>query len=119
MSRGQTPRTPRYFPKMKLRGAKNKYLGSLRNQTVSTMRVNVTSVREDGSVDFVVDANGTHMLTARSKITDGFGRVYPEPPKPKPKPAPKAGGWSFSTQFSTEGPVSEELMDLITGGSSR
>lgn len=119
MSRGQKPRTPIHFPKMKLRGAKNKYLASLRNQTVRTMRVNVTSVREDGSVDFVVDANGTHVLTAKSQIVDGFGRTYPEPPKPKPRLAPEAPFGQYSAEMRFSSGISPEAFDLLTGGSSR
>ena len=89
MSRGQKPRTPVYFPKMKVRGARNKRKSAARHQQFHTMRVNVEHVGVD-HVDFVASAEGTHLISYKTACYDGWGRIVPEPPpQPKPRPKPK------------------------------
>lgn len=90
MSRGQKPRTPLYFPKMKVRGRRNRRKSSLRISHFYTMRANVQHVGGD-HVDFVASEQGSHLIEYKTPTYDGWGRVVADalPPKPKAPPKPK------------------------------
>lgn len=113
MSRGQTPRTPVFFPKMKVRGARRKQMSAQRIRRHTELRVRPVLL-VDGSMDLMVDPFGTHFAKITLPTLDGWGRTVVEPPKPKPRPD-RIGSYTASLNFTG---VDPELFDLITGRSS-
>jgi hypothetical protein len=66
-------RNPINFPKMKLRGRRNKARAAARFEHIMRLRVLPAVVEGGQSVTFVASAEGTHMIETRYAF-DGFGR---------------------------------------------
>lgn len=116
----QTPRTPVHFPRMKVRGRRNKAKLAVRRlyRTVFphvalvvapdgySARASVLSAWEPGCQRLEIDT-----------ITDGWGRPVPGAtpqsvirPAERPRPEP-----TFSMQFKVENTMSDELWDMLFG----
>jgi len=113
----QLPRTPVHFPRMKVRGRRNKR--KLRERI--TTRFFVPHLAIDGATDLGGGVFDTTMRVTRAEeathsaewsVThDGFGRVVPTPAPPPPPPAPT----SFTMEFTMEPGAGAELWELLTG----
>lgn len=78
MSRNQPPRTPVHFPRMKVRGARNRAKSAARHEQRTMLRVRLERAPRGSApgmftTELVVDPNGTHVLATRT-VTDGWGR---------------------------------------------
>lgn len=113
----QLPRTPVHFPRMKVRGRRNKR--KLRERI--TTRVFVPHLAIASATDLGEGVFDTTMRVAREEeathsaewivTRDGFGRTVPTPPPP---PAPPAAP-SFTMEFTMEPGAGAELWELLTG----
>ena len=119
MSRSQKPRTPVFFPRMKVRGWRNRRKSAMRTQTLGEMRVNVTHVGGD-HVDFVADPNGTHVLKYDTGWYDGWGRRVPAPtPEPRPKPKERPATFIPATQaFGNVGVLTDRGEPILNVGAT-
>lgn len=72
----RTPRTPVHFPRMKVRGRRNKAKLHLRITQVFEARVRIEHADGYGAT-LVVDPNGTHIIR-HSTTRDGYGRTVKE-----------------------------------------
>lgn len=71
------PRTPVHFPRMKVRGRRNRAKSAARHETRVMMRVRVTQAHAaDGTIQatFHLDPNGTHAVMFTTGVRDGWGR---------------------------------------------
>lgn len=115
----RTPRTPLHFPRMKVRGRRNKAKLAARHQRIIVMP-HARAIPTPTGYRFVALAGpepGAVMLKSRT-VVDGFGRVVREPaPTPAP-PAPEPETSPLRTKFSlsvkVEGDTSA-LWDLLAG----
>lgn len=107
------PRTPVHFPKMKVRGARNKAKSAARYRYASTARVRIGSQDASGTT-LILDPNGTHVVSGDSGIQDGWGRLIapPTPPVMEAKPRP-----AFSMSFQME-PGAADLLAALYGEAS-
>lgn len=112
------PRTPVHFPRMKVRGRRNKR--KLRERI--TTRFFVPHLAIAAATDLGGGVFDTTMRVARAEeathsaewsVThDGFGRVVPNPPPPPPSPP---AGQSFAMEFTMEPGAGADLWELLTG----
>lgn len=72
----RTPRTPVHFPRMKVRGRRNKAKLHLRITQVFEARARIEHADRYGAT-LVVDHNGTHIIR-QSTTRDGYGRTVKE-----------------------------------------
>ncbi len=71
------PRTPVHFPRMKVRGSRNKAKLHARHVTALELRVRVNQV-DAHTVELIPDPIlGTHLVTIRT-VRDGYGRTIKE-----------------------------------------
>jgi hypothetical protein len=113
----QIPRTPVHFPRMKVRGRRNKAKLAARHVHVGRIPY-ARPIPTDGGYQFVaIDGPepGAVSIDYRT-VTDGFGRRIPERPRPKPAPIKPAILRSTSYSFTTkvEGDTSA-LWKMLTG----
>ena len=118
----QTPRTPVHFPRMKVRGHRNKAkLAARHRQLIVIPYARPVHIPSGIRYEALTASEPGAMELRFSTVTDGFGRTagsphldkleWAEPPKPKPT-------YSFSTTFKVEGD-STRLIDMLTGGGDR
>lgn len=105
-------RTPINFPRMKVRGRRNRARSAERHSQHYTIRANPLQTL-DGSVQFMPDPFGSHVIEATTPTRDGWGRVVAPSPKPQPVTRPRSP-WHFSTSMELSG-ADPQLSDLITG----
>ena len=67
-------RTPVNFPRMKVRGRRNRARSAERIWRRFVLRVTPVQML-DGSVQFTVDSNGSHVIEATTPTYDGWGRI--------------------------------------------
>jgi len=110
-----TPRTPIHFPRMKIRGHRNKAKAAARYSTRQVLNVTVSGADPvTGAVTFHAMPVGkaTHVLAIDGETRDGYGRVVKRKPKPRPKPKPT---FSFGMTFKD---VDTDALDLLFGRTS-
>lgn len=73
MSRGQRRRNILNFPKMKVRGRRNKARLSARLHHKMTVRVQLVPGGTSERIDFAVDPKGNHIIEIE-QVFDGYGR---------------------------------------------
>lgn len=118
----QKTRTPVYFPRMKVRGHRNRAKLAARIVTAGHIPY-ARPVRTSTGYEFVVLGGpepGAVSVSYR-KVTDGFGRRLAERPTDEPalvKPARiGATSWLFSTPVVAD-PTQPSIWDLLTGEDS-
>lgn len=113
----QKPRTPVHFPRMKVRGWRNKAKSAARRQ-YRTVYPHVRMTRTspyDARFDVIAAWEpGCHRLEV-DQTTDGWGRAIGRPtmkithaPEPRPEPA-------FSMKFEIANGMRDELWNMLTG----
>jgi hypothetical protein len=111
------PRTPVHFPRMKVRGHRNKAKLAARIESRSVFPHATVTRTADGRYTVRAQAGpiaGVLMHRIEySEWRDGYGRHVPAPrPKPKPKPKPQ-----FSMSFSFKQTAEQRAaLDSIFGG---
>lgn len=114
----QKPRTPVHFPRMKVRGRRNRAKLAMRRKHrtvlphVTMVRVSANKTRFDAIAKW---EPGCFRLEI-DRVTDGWGRAIERERiylSPAPRPAP-----TFSMQFKLENPMSDELRALLYGEAS-
>ncbi len=123
-----TPRTPVHFPRMKVRGHRNRAKTAERHTTRMVFPNAVLTGIEDGAYTFAVTAPPLEQPAVKlpsyvivsEETRDGWGRKVAsrtafavDPPAPKPKPA-----FQMSMQFQCEPEASDRLRELLTGVSA-
>lgn len=72
------PRTPVYWPKMKIRGWRRRFKANQRIQRTVMMWATPTKLKGDGSghysYKFVADPMGEYIVEMKLPLVDGFGR---------------------------------------------
>ena len=109
----QTPRTPVHFPRMKVRGHRNKAKLTARHEHIMVIP-HARAVPTPTGYRFIVLSGpepGAVMLKSRT-VVDGFGRMVrdPDPAPPKPEPEPESA--PFRTKFSFSTTVSGDMSAL-------
>lgn len=120
----QKPRTPVHFPRMKIRGRRNKAKATQRFRRDVILPNALVSYDPAGHLT-LTPASGEPvigMFTVRtSSYVDGFGRPVPhigphktvlEPVKPKPEPSTFETSYSFSAKVSGD---TSALADRLFG----
>lgn len=115
----QTPRTSVHFPRMKVRGRRNKAKLTARHVHVERIPY-ARPVPIEGGYQFVVITEpepGAVSINYRA-VVDGFGRVVreqaPTPAAPAPEPETSPSRTKFSFSAKVEGDTSA-LWDLLAG----
>lgn len=115
----QTPRTPVHFPRMKVRGRRNK--AKLAARHVHAGRIPYARpIQTDSGYSFVaIDGPEPGAVSVHYRsVTDGFGRKVKERPTDEPtiiKPARiGATTWSFQTTFVAD-PSAPSIRELLFG----
>lgn len=116
MSRSQTPRTPVYFPRMKVRGKRNraKLAARYSHRTVLPAMTVVGFDPATGAVTFATTppaGRATHALVLNGPTRDGYGRVIPRPAAP-PVKRPDKPSWSLDFTVKQTDP---DLVRLLFG----
>lgn len=126
----QIPRTPVHWPRMKIRGRRNKAKAAQRIRREMLMPNVIAHFNPDGTVGIQPSLGRPQvgLMTVKTiAYVDGFGRPAPHvglheyhlaPVKPvqpaRPEPAPGFGKLSFSTSFTVESDTSG-LLDVLMG----
>ncbi|KJL45598.1 hypothetical protein [Microbacterium trichothecenolyticum] len=112
------PRTPVYWPRMKVRGRRNRAKLAARYTTRQIVRVvfdGIDTVNGGARFRAAPPGQATHMLAIDGPTRDGYGRIVKSAPaprvQPKPKPTPER---SWSMGFNLTGDTSA-LRDLLFG----
>lgn len=117
----QIPRTPVHFPRMKVRGRRNKAKAAARIRRETLIPNVIAYLKPDGTVSMhpALGRPQVGLMTVTTvTYVDGLGRNVKhhglheyllEPVKPKPKP-------QFSIDFKFENRMSDELINLFFGG---
>lgn len=109
------PRTPVHFPRMKVRGKRNKAKLAARHETWHVIANAAVGRNPDGTYSLCARPAVGHILGHRvefSETRDGYGRLVKRRPEPKPKPKPPA----FSMSLTFDQPIAEDLWSILTGG---
>lgn len=123
------PRTPVYFPKMRVRGRRNRAKLAARYTRREILHVVIDRTAADGSIEFHAAPPGaaTHVLAVDHDPRDGYGRPAPRPAPVKPSaPAPTARAhrgvdfaaseFKMTAEFRCTTPaVAPGLIDLLMG----
>lgn len=102
-------RTPVNFPRMKVRGRRNKQKTAMRVTTL-TVFPHAQLVSSDGVYEFqILPEGGTHYIESRTTV-DGWGRKVSEEARYEPKPKP-----TFSMELQM-GPVDAAFLKGLYSG---
>lgn len=113
----QKPRTPVHFPRMKVRGHRNRAKSAARHKHRTLIPHATMTQTAPGSYQFAAIAGwepGCWRIQI-DRIADGWGRQIGRPqtrvePAPEPRPDP-----SFSMQFKVENRMSDDLWEKLFG----
>lgn len=113
----QTPRTPVHWPRMKVRGRRNKEKTAARHR-FRTVLPHATMTQESPNkarFDAIVEWQPGCFRIEIDRVSDGWGReVEPQRiralPAPEPRPEP-----TFSMQFKVENRMSDEIWSKLFG----
>jgi hypothetical protein len=114
------PRTPVHFPRMKVRGWRNKAKSAGRRRHRTVFPHVAVTIADDGHsarADVIAEWQPGCQRLEIDSVIDGWGRPVPnerphmvlrpaEPPTPEP---------TFSMQFKVENTMSNELWDMLFG----
>lgn len=109
----QKPRTPVHFPRMKVRGRRNRAKLAARHEHVVVVPHARVVPTLNGYRFFALAGPepGSVMLKSRT-VVDGYGRTVRDPdPAPQP-PEPESDRSSFRTKFSFSAKLSGDLAGL-------
>ncbi len=115
------PRTPVHFPRMKVRGRRNKAKLAARHRYIRFFPHVAMTVAEDrrtARFDVIAGWRPGCQRLEITTVTDGYGRTIPSTPphtviRPAPRPEPQ-----FTMEFEVENRMSAETWDLLTGRES-